>query len=282
MRSRFRFMAYLLCCPLAAAQAFGGGEYPLRIEQAKSPQGIRFIAVNDGQAPVTLFFGLDGSNIQADKELPLAVTIAPHTSREIVQISPRRRPGRFNFHFEHSTAIGDAFTPPDKDCRYRLPFKKGVRTQIVQEPGGTLTTHNSGHIRNAIDFGLPEGTLVTAARAGTVVEVKDGFTVGRLDPSLAGQANRVVVVHADNTVGYYLHLAPKRVLVHPGQRIGAGEALAYSGNTGYSGGPHLHFDVRRAAIEPGGAATQKSVPVDFYDAAGKKITIREGAWVEAD
>ncbi|MDR1463009.1 MAG: M23 family metallopeptidase [Azoarcus sp.] len=281
MKSLFHFMAFLLCWSLAAAQAAGGGRGPLRIEQAESPQGVRFIAVNDGPAPVTVFFRLNGSNIQADKELPLATAIPPRASREIVRISPRSRLSGFNFNYSYSSAIGDAFLSPDEDFRYRLPFRKGLRTQIAQEPGGALTTHGD-HIRYAIDFSLPEGTLVTAARAGTVIEVEDGFTVGRLDPSLAERANRVILVHSDNTLGYYLHLAPKRVLVRPGQRIGIGEALAYSGNTGYSGGPHLHFDVRRAVVVPGGKVVQKTVPVTFYDAAGKKITIREGAWVEAD
>ncbi|MDR2093789.1 MAG: M23 family metallopeptidase [Azoarcus sp.] len=282
MKNLFRFTLLLLCWPLAAALASGGEDYPFRIDEAQSPQGIRFIAVNNGPAPMTVFFKLDGNNIQADRKLPLAIAIAPRTSREIARVSPRKRSGRFSFQYEHSAMMGDAFTPPDEAYRYRLPFGKGVRTQIVQAPGGTLTTHDSDHLRNAVDFGLPEGTLVTAARAGTVVEVKDGFTVGRLDPALAGRANRVIVVHSDNTLGHYLHLAPKRVLVRPGQRVDVGEALAYSGNTGYSGGPHLHFDVRRAAVEPGGMVTQKSVPLNFHDAAGRKITIREGVWVEAD
>jgi murein DD-endopeptidase MepM/ murein hydrolase activator NlpD len=282
MRNLFRFTVFLLCCPLAAARASDGGDYPFRIEEAKFPQGIRLIAVNDGPAPMTVFFKLDGDNIQADKVLPLATAIAPRTSKEIVRISPRKRLGRFSFQYDHSAVVGDAFTPPDEAHRYRLPFKKGVRTRVVQAPGGALTTHDNAHTRNAVDFGLSEGTLVTAARAGTVIDVKDGFTVGRLDPAFAGQANRVIVVHSDNTTGHYLHLAPRRVLVRPGQRVDAGEALAYSGNTGYSGGPHLHFDVRRAAIEPGGMVVQKSVPVNFHDAAGKKITIEEGAWVEAD
>jgi murein DD-endopeptidase MepM/ murein hydrolase activator NlpD len=275
-------MIFLLFRPLAAAQASGSDDYPFRIEEARSPQGIRFIAINDGPAPMTVFFKLDGSNIQANKKLPLATAIAPRTSQEIVRVSPRKRSERFSFQYEHSAIIGDAFTPPDEAYRYRLPFEKGVRTQIVQEPGGTLTTHNSDRLRNAVDFGLPEGTLVTAARAGTVIEVKDGFTVGRLDPALAGRANRVIIVHSDNTIGHYLHLAPKRVLVRPGQRVGVGEAIAHSGNTGYSGGPHLHFDVRRAAVGPGGAVAQKSLPVNFHDAAGRKITIKKGAWVEAD
>ncbi|MDR3213143.1 MAG: M23 family metallopeptidase [Azoarcus sp.] len=281
MKKILRLLACLFLCPLVMAQTPDAGEYPLRVEQSKIPSGVRLSVVNDGPATMTVFFRLDGDNAQTDRDTPLTVVVAPHSSRDLVQVSPRRRLDRFRFDYSHSSIAGDAFAPPDKNHHYRLPFQKGVKARIGQEPGGVLITHNGPHNRHAVDFGVPEGTLVTAARAGTVIEVKDGFTEGRFDPALDDRANRVVVIHADRSVGHYLHLAPRRVLVRPGQQVRVGEALAYSGNTGYSSGPHLHFDVRRAVAEPG-TVMHQSVPVDFYDAAGKKIVLKAGEWIEAD
>ncbi|MDR1662484.1 MAG: hypothetical protein LBR95_08710, partial [Azoarcus sp.] len=75
MKSFLCFTAFLLCCPLAAAQAHSDSGYPVRVEQVKFPQGIRFIAFNDGPAIVTVSFQLEGKNILSDKELPLATAI---------------------------------------------------------------------------------------------------------------------------------------------------------------------------------------------------------------
>ena len=283
MKEILSLLACLLLCSPAAAQALDADDYPLRIEQGKSPRGaIRFSAVNDGAATVSVFFRLVGENIQTDREIPPALIVAPHSRREIVQVAPRKRLKRFRFHYEHSAITGDALMTPDQDYPYRLPFRKGVRARISQAPGGAPITHTAPHNRYAVDFDVPEGTLVTAARAGTVIEVKDGFTEGGADPALGDRGNRVVVIHSDHSVGHYLHLAPRRVLVRPGQEVRAGETLAHSGNTGYSSGPHLHFDVRRAAIGPDGTATHQSVPIDFRDAAGRKIALEQGGWVEAD
>ena len=283
MKEILSLLACLLFCPLSAAQALDADDYPLRIEQGKSPHGaIRFSAVNDGAATVSVSFRLAGENLQPDREIPPAHIVAPHSRLEIVRVAPRKRLGRFRFRYEHSAIAGDVLMSPDQDYPYRLPFRKGVRARIGQAPGGSPITHTAPHNRHAVDFGVPQGTLVTAARAGTVIEVKDGFTEGRPDPALGDRANRVVVIHSDRSVGYYLHLAPQRIRVRPGQEVRAGDALAHSGNTGYSSGPHLHFDVRRAVIGPDGAATHQSVPINFRDAAGRRIALEQGGWIEAD
>jgi murein DD-endopeptidase MepM/ murein hydrolase activator NlpD len=56
--------------------------------------------------------------------------------------------------------------------------------------------------------------------------------------------NFVRVLHDDGTMGVYLHLKQGSVSVE-GQRVMVGSALALSGNTGNSSGPHLHFVVQR-------------------------------------
>ena len=279
----FLLVLALLAWPLADAQEFDASQYPFRIERVRSSQGLQFVAVNDGPATLTVFFGMSGRNFSPDKKLPLTFVIGPNSTLDIVQITPAKRLEPLDAGLRYSFHPGDAFTPPDRHARYFLPFAKNTPFLVVQEPGGTLITHNNDYSRHAIDFGVPEGTLVTAAREGIVIGVRDTFTQGRPDPSFRDKANFVAIMHADRSVGYYLHLAPHRVLVKPGQQVRAGAAIAYSGNTGYTYGPHLHFDVRRAVVTKKGEVTYASVPVDFYprNGAGGKIVLREGMQIRA-
>jgi murein DD-endopeptidase MepM/ murein hydrolase activator NlpD len=287
MRNSLILTLALLACPLATAQNSATSEYPFWIEQHKTTQAIWFTAVNNSPAVLTLSFGVTGSNYSADKGLPQTLVIEPETSLEIVRISQAVRWEPINISFHYSFQPGDAFMSPDRHARYQLPFQKGTKFLVVQEPGSgigtTMVTHNNDHSRYDIDFGVSEGTLVTAAREGIVVDFKDTFTEGRPDPSYSTKANYVAIMHADRSIGYYAHLAPRSVFVRLGQQVHAGEAIAYSGNTGFTYGPHLHFGVRRAAVSEAGKVVHLSVPVNFYqrDGAGEKIEIIDGDMLQA-
>jgi murein DD-endopeptidase MepM/ murein hydrolase activator NlpD len=88
---------------------------------------------------------------------------------------------------------------------------------------------------------MPEGTPIIAARGGVVVKTENRQSGRGTDAS----GNFVRVLHDDGTMGVYLHLKKGSVRVREGQRVTVGSALALSGNTGNSTGPHLHFVVQR-------------------------------------
>ncbi|MFF7440951.1 peptidoglycan DD-metalloendopeptidase family protein [Streptomyces sp. NPDC008122] len=99
--------------------------------------------------------------------------------------------------------------------------------------GGAMWAHkHSGQ-----DFAVPVGTPVKAASAGTVV--KAGPNGGGDGPAYG---NAIVIKHANGTYSQYAHLS--KIQVHIGQKVGAGQRIALSGNTGNSSGPHLHFEIR--------------------------------------
>lgn len=90
-----------------------------------------------------------------------------------------------------------------------------------------------GALHAGIDIGVPIGTPIHAAAAGTVI----------FCGQMGGYGNVVLVDHGNGLVSLYGH--QDRLACSDGQRVGAGQVIGYSGNTGHSTGPHLHFEVRR-------------------------------------
>ncbi|MET4647252.1 M23 family metallopeptidase [Streptomyces sp. NPDC006539] len=85
---------------------------------------------------------------------------------------------------------------------------------------------------SGIDFHAASGSSVVAVGAGTVVEAGWGGAYG----------NNIVLRMTDGTYTQYGHLSSIGVSV--GQSVGAGQRIGFSGSTGNSTGPHLHFEAR--------------------------------------
>ena len=105
-------------------------------------------------------------------------------------------------------------------------------------------TYNDGSAHNAIDLRAAVGTPVYAAEDGTVDWVQDwnGYSTS----GKQSYGNLVRIRHAKYKGGklqtLYAHLKESKVKC--GQAVKEGELIGYSGNTGNSKGPHLHFEVR--------------------------------------
>ena len=99
-----------------------------------------------------------------------------------------------------------------------------------------------GRMHKGVDIAAPIGTPIIAAAPGVVV--KAGWNSG-------GYGNLVDIQHTDGTVTRYGH--NKRVLVRAGQIVQQGQQISEMGNTGFSTGPHLHFEVHpmgKKAVNP--------------------------------
>ncbi len=166
---------------------------------------------------------------------------------------------------------------------YRVPFdtsnsevrisqgNNGPWSHFVQERElpGRPDVKAKTDLAYAVDFALPFGTLIRAARAGLVFAVyvgSDYFYEGR-DPNIGnnipmGSTNLVMIEHVDGTRGTYSHLSGE-AMVYRNQRIEVGEVIGRTGRSGWIGRiPHLHFQVTN--IKAGWA----SVPIKFEDCPG--------------
>jgi murein DD-endopeptidase MepM/ murein hydrolase activator NlpD len=95
----------------------------------------------------------------------------------------------------------------------------------------------SGKGHNGIDLGAPIGTAILAAQNGIVEGTGDTDTVC----AGASYGKWIMIKHPNGLSTLYAHLSV--IKVSAGQEVGVGETIGYSGNTGYSTGPHLHFTV---------------------------------------
>jgi murein DD-endopeptidase MepM/ murein hydrolase activator NlpD len=99
-----------------------------------------------------------------------------------------------------------------------------------------------GRMHKGIDIAAPVGTPIVAAAPGVVVTA--GWNSG-------GYGNLVELQHPDGSTTLYAHNS--RILVRRGQEVAQGQQISEMGSTGYSTGPHLHFEVHpsgRGAVNP--------------------------------
>jgi len=115
------------------------------------------------------------------------------------------------------------------------------KVRVTQYFGNTeFSTKNpsvyKGKGHNGIDFGASIGTKILASGSGVISEVIDTRSTQR-----CGYGKWIAVKHPNGLSTVYAHLS--LITVTKGQSVAAGQVIGYSGNTGYTTGPHLHFGV---------------------------------------
>ena len=126
-----------------------------------------------------------------------------------------------------------------------VTLSRGVSTRFIWPLEGDVVSEFGWRIHpvlgerqhhDGIDLDVPEGTLVHAAASGDV------YYYGEQP----GYGNVLILEHADGFYSVYGHLSSS--LVYKGQYVEVGQAIARTGNTGISDGPHLHFEVRNGTF----------------------------------
>lgn len=124
--------------------------------------------------------------------------------------------------------------------KYVLPVKKKdiIKTRY-DSPA------HKGKWKYAVDYECEEGTELFASQDGEVVFVKQDSKVGGPDKKYWYDGNRVVIKHKNGEHSGYEHLKFHGAKVKVGDKVKKGQLIGYSGNTGYTFGPHLHFEIFR-------------------------------------
>ena len=182
--------------------------------------------------------------------------------------------------------------PPVVSGHY-LPWSCGKSILVTQGNDGDICGSNGGDhtgiMAYAWDFGLARHTALHASRAGTVTLVANVVGPGQAcydgcqQPfgtnafwqccnGCKGISNHVNIDHGDGTVSTYWHLDV--ATVQKGTHVNAGDVIGYSGTSGCSSGPHLHFQVMGNC--PAGWC--QTIPIGFIEAGkpscGQTVTSR--------
>ena len=143
-----------------------------------------------------------------------------------------------------------------------LPVPKDKITEFGSRK---ISPAHVGNLNNSIDFMVPENTEIYAAADGTVVEVRDDSKIGGDDPKYWNDGNYIAIKHGEELT-WYEHLKHRGVLVKVGNEVKEGQLIGYSGNTGFTKEPHLHFHVYKIVGKTSeDYVTLKAVFKDFPD-----------------
>lgn len=210
----------------------------VRIEIRKQGSTETVVLVNDLYAPVEVELTLkELRNVIVLPSTRIHGVVEARSRTPLADLKPQIA-GSIQYRYQLRFALSDPSLKPDRHA-YALPWING-RFRITQGPGGRFS-HQDEKSQHALDIAMPVGTPITAARDGIVISLDQHQRES--NGSKAG--NYVRLLHPDGTMSVYLHLQRNGVLVSEGQQVRAGDLIAYSGNTGASTGPHLHFVVQK-------------------------------------
>lgn len=154
---------------------------------------------------------------------------------ELISAAPSN-PTTYNnaFQIPVGTAVGPDLPGVSNPDDY-LPDAPMKFTGHIWPSRGVLTSGFGprwGRMHKGIDIAAPVGTPIVASAPGEVITA--GWNSG-------GFGNLVKVRHPDGSVTLYAHNS--RILVRRGQKVEQGQQIAEMGSTGYSTGPHLHYEI---------------------------------------
>ena len=205
-----------------------GRESPIKLQFIAENNSHHGFATNTAPAAQSVIIEMAGTNLVTDRAWPQVFVINAGATLDLGYVRGANPLAGYRFNTRLSSIGGNYLAPENTDPPFRLPYPDGEAHPIGQAYGGPLTSHSDPLMQQAVDFDMPEGTSVLAARDGIVIEVEDGFTAGGTDPFYLDKANQVTVEHTDGTVAVYAHLFPHSANVSVGQHVRAGDLLAKS------------------------------------------------------
>ena len=139
-----------------------------------------------------------------------------------------------NYESQLKFALDPSSIPSPSRSILSWPLDKIFVTQYFGYTPDAARLYRTTAMHNGVDFRANIGTSVKAALGGIVTDIeavktKNGCQYGKW----------ILIKHPNGLSTIYGHLSA--VLVKPGNTITTGQIIGYSGQTGYSEGPHLHF-----------------------------------------
>jgi len=183
-------------------------------------------------------------NMQTDVELPFKTIVSAKTKKvKLFTITVINKKKESNLSYVSKNCHGNIFYGKHNDeYIYLLPYQEGETYSLDQGYGGKFS-HYIKNKKYGLDFNMPNATPICAARGGIVIAVKDDSNKRGKSIKYKGYGNYITIYHDDGSFSDYYHLQKGGSRVMVGDQVDAGQVIALSGNTGWTSGPHLHFQV---------------------------------------
>jgi len=179
-------------------------------------------------------------------------------------------PQAWKYKYTYYWVWGTLQAKHDDSYMYSLPYASGQSYVVIR--GSNANSSTSGDEQYAIEWAMPEGSPVHAARSGTVVGVKDTNTTGGSGEEYRDYTNYIMIKHADGTIGEYDHLQAHGAKIQVGHHVQVGQLIGLSGNTGDSSAPNLWFVV----YKPLDGKRLQSFPIRFLTREGLAVILEQG------
>ncbi len=265
---RLLVITLLLVTP-ASALVFAAEAKPTIVAEKRGGHTV-LLVYNPLPGPITATLKLDLTNAKSNVELPATVVVPSQSRQQALTIVPEKNLA-WKYHYDWNYRPGDRAAKHDDTYIYRLPYPKGKSYSVMQGYDGKFSHH--GEQQFAIDFKLPLGSTVCAARGGTVLMTRaDSDEGGRDRDKYLNKANYIRILHDDGSIGSYVHLQHHGALVTVGEQVHAGQKIGLSGETGYATSPHLHFHVQLAVD----GETIRTVAIRFRTHRSAAETLEQG------
>ena len=243
----------------------------IKVYNEKINNGFGVYVDNNDIVQYSLKLNLNLFNYHTNIKNPILKVLPAKTKKILLVKVKRKTNNNAKFSYKFKSQAGDYNAKHNENQIYLLPFEHGKKFYLSQGYNG-IWSHQGEF---AIDFHMEEGEKIYSARGGIVFNIKEDSKIGGPDRNkFIKHGNKVNVMHDDGTYAKYVHLRYNGVVVENGKRVQRGDLLGYSGNTGWSTEPHLHFAIYKvnSKLKP------ITIPTRFLNHDEKIISLKEGLY----
>jgi murein DD-endopeptidase MepM/ murein hydrolase activator NlpD len=268
---RCRLHGLVLVIVAALSESALADDKCVEVREQRESARIALVARLENCIEATITVTADLENMTSTVPFPLTEDSRGRTRFTLAVLVAKDATVPWRYTWRYDWKLGRRLEGKPGRYIYALPYRDTPRL-VLQGAHGRFSHGPDTQDEEAIDWRMPAGTKVYAARRGTVVAVRADATEGGTDAKWKRDYNYVVIEHEDGTFAEYSHLEPNGVLVGVGEKVSSDRAIGLSGNTGFSTEPHLHF----AVFNTIDGKTRETRPVEFRGANGEVFSPREG------
>lgn len=231
--NKFLLLIFLIITSICKA------EHKIKIYYKQNENGYKVYADNYELCPISVKIEFKVTNLKIEGGNNNIYVIDANSKGNLLtslKISNKKRKYKVSSRYWTNYGIHNN-QEYDKNYRYNLPFRTSNKFEVYQGYNGSFSHQNE----NSLDFTMPIGTDLMAVRDGIVIKVIDKNRKNCGKEECKKYNNLIIIYHPDGTFAEYTHIKQYGAKVKVGDKVSKGQLIGYSGNVGWSTGPHLHL-----------------------------------------